>query len=92
MRRVGPGKTYDDYKTRLGNLTMLEKPINIVAGNGFFTDKKLEYVKSGNYLTRSIVARHLGLSRQYPAALGHDPFTFVRKIIRNVEQFIGLRT
>ena len=25
---------YDDYKNRLGNLTLLEKPINIVAGNG----------------------------------------------------------
>ncbi|MBZ0147438.1 MAG: DUF262 domain-containing HNH endonuclease family protein, partial [Pseudorhodoplanes sp.] len=50
-----PGKSYDDYKTRLGNLTMLEKPINIVAGNGFFDAKKAEYVKSGNYLTRSIV-------------------------------------
>jgi hypothetical protein len=34
---------------------MLEKPINIVAGNGFFVEKKLDYVKSGNYLTRSIV-------------------------------------
>lgn len=50
-----PGKVYDDYKTRLGNLTMLEKPINIVAGNGFFAEKKAEYVKSGNYLTHSIV-------------------------------------
>ncbi len=33
---------------------MLEKPINIVAGNGFFEKKKTEYVNSGNYLTRSI--------------------------------------
>jgi hypothetical protein len=33
---------------------MLEKPINIVAGNDFFEKKKLEYVKAGNYLTRSI--------------------------------------
>jgi Protein of unknown function DUF262/Protein of unknown function (DUF1524) len=53
---ANPGKVYDDYKTHLGNLTMLEKPINIVAGNGFFADKTVEYVKSGNYLTRSIVA------------------------------------
>ena len=51
---ANPGKSYDDYKTRLGNLTMLEKPINIVAGNSFFEKKKAEYVKSGNYLTRSI--------------------------------------
>ncbi|MBR0986092.1 DUF262 domain-containing protein [Bradyrhizobium liaoningense] len=51
-----PGKSYDEYKTRLGNLTMLEKPINVVASNGFFKEKKAEYLKSGNYLTRSLVA------------------------------------
>ncbi len=48
------GKSYDEYKVRLGNLTLLEKPINIVASNGFFDKKKSEYAKSGNYLTRSI--------------------------------------
>ena len=47
---------YDDYKNRLGNLTLLEKPINIVAGNDFYTGKQVEYGKSGNYLTRSLVA------------------------------------
>lgn len=50
------GMAYDDYKSRLGNLTLLEKPINIVAGNDFYTDKQIEYSKSGNYLTRSLVA------------------------------------
>jgi hypothetical protein len=49
-----PGKDYDEYKTKLGNLTLLEKPINIVAGNAFFEKKTAEYLKSGNYLTRSI--------------------------------------
>ena len=47
---------YDDYKNRLGNLTLLEKPINIVAGNDFYKAKQAEYGKSGNYLTRSLVA------------------------------------
>ena len=46
---------YDDYKNRLGNLTLLEKPINIVAGNDFYAAKQDEYRKSGNYLTRSLV-------------------------------------
>ena len=50
-----PGTAYDDYKNRLGNLTLLEKPINIVAGNDFYTEKQAEYRKSGNYLTRSLV-------------------------------------
>jgi len=50
-----PNATYDDYKNRLGNLTLLEKPINIVAGNDFYSAKQDEYRKSGNYLTRSLV-------------------------------------
>ncbi len=51
-----PNAVYDDYKNRLGNLTLLEKPINIVAGNDFYAAKRVEYGKSGNYLTRSLVA------------------------------------
>ena len=51
-----PNAVYDDYKNRLGNLTLLEKPINIVAGNDFYKAKQTEYSKSGNYLTRSLVA------------------------------------
>ena len=50
-----PAAGYDDYKNRLGNLTLLEKPINIVAGNDFYTAKQAEYRKSSNYLTRSLV-------------------------------------
>ena len=49
-----PNAVYDDYKNRLGNLTLLEKPINIVAGNDFYLTKPVEYRKSGNYLTRSL--------------------------------------
>lgn len=51
-----PNAVYDDYKNRLGNLTLLEKPINIVAGNDFYKAKQTKYGKSGNYLTRSLVA------------------------------------
>ncbi len=47
---------YDEWKNRLGNLTLLEKPINIVASNNFFAAKRAEYRKSGNYLTRSLDA------------------------------------
>jgi hypothetical protein len=50
-----PGAGYDDYKNRLGNLALLEKPINIVAGNDFYVAKQAEYRKSGNYLTRTLV-------------------------------------
>jgi uncharacterized protein with ParB-like and HNH nuclease domain len=51
---ASPGCSYDDYKNRLGNLTLLEKPINIVAGNDFFTAKKVDYQKCKYYLTSSI--------------------------------------
>lgn len=50
-----PSAVYDDYKNKLGNLTLLEKPINIVAGNDFYSAKQSEYRKSNNYLTRSLV-------------------------------------
>lgn len=47
-------KEYEIYKLKLGNLTLLEKPINIVAGRKFYEMKKLEYKKSKNYLTSSL--------------------------------------
>lgn len=45
---------YDEYKIKLGNLTLLEKPINVVAGRNFFADKKKLYKKSKYYLTSSL--------------------------------------
>jgi hypothetical protein len=51
---VNPSANYDEYKNKLGNLTLLEKPINIVASNGFFLAKKDEYRKCKYYLTSSI--------------------------------------
>lgn len=53
-KEINPNSDYSDYKTRLGNLTLLEKPINIVAGRNFFVDKCAEYEKSQTYFTRSI--------------------------------------
>ncbi len=50
-----PGMDYEIHKNKLGNLTLLEKPINVVAGNNFYASKKDEYKKSNNYLTRSLV-------------------------------------
>lgn len=49
------GASYDEYKNKLGNLTLLEKPINIVAGNDYYSAKQAEYRKCNNYLTRSLV-------------------------------------
>jgi len=49
-----PGANYDEYKTKLGNLTLLERPLNIVASNSFYARKKVEYAKCKYYLTSSI--------------------------------------
>ena len=49
-----PEWNYDEIKNCLGNLTLLEKPINIVAGNDFYVAKQREYKNSANYLTRSL--------------------------------------
>jgi uncharacterized protein with ParB-like and HNH nuclease domain len=49
------GKNYDEYKNKLGNLTLLEKPINIVAGNDYYINKCEEYKKCKYYLTSSMV-------------------------------------
>ena len=51
---ANPDVPYDDFVHKLGNLTLLEKPHNIVASNGFYADKVKLYKQSGNYLTRSL--------------------------------------
>ncbi|WP_055448545.1 DUF262 domain-containing protein [Lacinutrix mariniflava] len=47
-------REYAQYKVKLGNLTLLEKPINIVAGREFFNNKKEQYKMSKYYLTSSL--------------------------------------
>ena len=49
-----PDTEYDEIINRLGNLTLLEKPININAGNNLYSDKVSKYANSANYLTRSL--------------------------------------
>ncbi|SFW32694.1 DUF262 domain-containing protein [Chitinophaga sancti] len=48
------GEDYNDLKVRLGNLTLLEKTMNIVVGNDFFSKKIIEYSKSPFYISKSI--------------------------------------
>jgi hypothetical protein len=91
---ANPGKGYDEYKVRLGNLTMLEKPINVVAGNGFFEEKKEEYVKSSNYLTRSIaglstVGKNTSITRINAKLLAFDQWS-ASDIERRQDMLIGL--
>lgn len=52
---ANPGAVYTEYKVKLGNLTLLEKPLNIIAGNDFFAKKRDKYEACRTYLTRSLV-------------------------------------
>jgi hypothetical protein len=54
FKEDSPEKEYHSYKMKLGNLTLLEKPINIVAGRKFFSNKCSEYSQSKCYLTSSL--------------------------------------
>ena len=53
----GDAENYNNYKIKLGNLTLLEKPHNIVAGRGYFEKKKDIYKQSTFYLTKSIAQK-----------------------------------
>jgi hypothetical protein len=57
VAQFGDLENYNNYKIKLGNLTLLEKPHNIVAGRGYFDEKKEIYKKSSFYLTKSIVQK-----------------------------------
>ena len=45
---------YDNLKVLLGNLTLIEKSMNVVVGNKLFDEKVVEYAKSPFYITSSI--------------------------------------
>lgn len=54
---IGDEEEYNRYKIKLGNLTLLEKPHNIVAGRDFYDKKKKIYRQSGFYLTKSLAEK-----------------------------------
>ena len=48
---------YDDYVSRLGNLTLLEKTINISVSNNSYAEKKSGYRQSSFLLTNSLAEK-----------------------------------
>jgi hypothetical protein len=89
-----PQALYEEWKNKLGNLTMLEKPINIVASNGFFAAKKPEYAKCKHYLTSSIsgltpVGNNSSITRINEKLAGFDDWT-VEEIEKRQTKLIGL--
>lgn len=53
----GDIENYNNYKIKFGNLTLLEKPHNIVASRDYFEKKKNIYKQSTFYLTKSIAQK-----------------------------------
>ena len=91
---ANPTVLYDDYKSKLGNLTLLEKPINIVAGNDCFTNKLAEYRKCKYYLTSSIaeiimVGQNTSINRINKQLESFDDWS-AKGIDKRQEQLIGL--
>jgi hypothetical protein len=85
---------YDAYKNKLGNLTLLEKPINIVASNDFFVKKKAEYAKCKYYLTSSIaglakVGKNSSITRINSKLAAFDEWT-AKTIDKRQDLLIGL--
>jgi hypothetical protein len=63
---------YDEYVGRLGNLTLLEKPINSSVSNGRFELKRPGYASSDFLLTRSLAgSTNVGLNTSYTRATAH---------------------
>lgn len=57
---------YDYYKSLLGNLTLLEKPINASHGRDYFSVKRPNYNSSGLFLTKSLAtSQAVGLNTSY---------------------------
>lgn len=55
LREAFGAEIYEDYKNRLGNLTLLEAPLNRSLGNDFFEIKKQTYETTNCVFTKSIV-------------------------------------
>lgn len=65
---------YEDYATRLGNLTLLEKTINASVSNGSFSEKAPGYRQSAFLLTKSLVEKsQVGVNTQLNRAVADLP-------------------
>lgn len=62
LRHTFGADIYEEYKNRIGNLTLLEQPLNKSAGNDFFKEKMPKYTASTCILTKSIVGLDIPLS------------------------------
>ena len=70
LREAFGAEIYEDYKNRLGNLTLLEAPLNRSLGNDFFEIKKQTYETTNCVFTKSII----GLAITTGATSQHGQF------------------
>ncbi len=70
LKEAFGAEIYEDYKNRLGNLTLLEVPLNRSLGNDFFEIKKQTYETTNCVFTKSIV----GLAITTGATSQHGQF------------------
>jgi hypothetical protein len=60
---------YDRYKALIGNLTLLEKPLNASLGRDYFAVKQVAYGNSGLFMTKSISkSQAVGVDTSYVKA------------------------
>lgn len=60
---------YDRYKGLIGNLTLLEKPINASLGRDYFSIKQVAYGNSGLFITKSLSkSQAVGVNTSYVKA------------------------
>lgn len=60
---------YDRYKALIGNLTLLEKPINASLGRDYFAVKQVAYGNSGLFMTKSLSkSQAVGVNTSYVKA------------------------
>ena len=54
-RAGNPDADYNEYKNRLGNLTLMESPYKAVPDDDYYAAKSEAYRNSDYYLTRSLI-------------------------------------
>jgi len=90
-KEFGKPDLFDSYVYRLGNLALVEEPINTSLGNKPFSEKKVVYPSSKFLLTRVISKKdNIGHTQIDIALQGMEPFeTWTPNDIDNRQRILG---
>lgn len=91
LEEFGSPDLFDSYVYRLGNLALIEEPINTSLGNKPFSEKKIVYPSSKFLLTRVISKKeNIGHTQIDNATHGMKPFeTWTCNDIDNRQRILG---